>query len=98
MTQSEAPGDFLLPSVFQEALEHLSSTPPLLRFSSLHRAELGLGTFEAKYRPVKSVRLNGTFCSDECACLDLNETESADTVLRWKLKGWRTLLFSLEKA
>lgn len=51
-----------------------------------------------KYRPVESVRLNGIFCDDECACLDLNGTESADTVLRWKPKGWRALLFSLEKA
>jgi hypothetical protein len=26
--------------------------------------------------------LNDSFGNDECACLDLNETESADTVLR----------------
>lgn len=58
---------------------------------------MGLGTFEAKHRPVESVRLNGAFCNDECACLDLNEAESADTVLRWKPKGWGLSFFPLKK-
>lgn len=42
-------------------------------------------------------RWSGTFWNDECACLDLNETESADTVSGWKLKGWRTPFSPLEK-
>lgn len=45
----------------------------------------------------QGIRLTGTFWNDECACLDLNEAESADTASHWKLKGWKTRLFFLGK-
>lgn len=60
--------------------QRLPSMPALLGFTACTRIN-GLGTFEVKYMPVESVRLNGTFCDDKCACLGLNGTESADTVL-----------------